>query len=147
MTLTKHSVEQIRSVKQSLAVLPSPSSEVNGVTVHKAIAMLADEIQALRDKGYTYPMIADILTTNGIRISGRTLGTYMSRLKNSGTAKPTHKRKATTPSSQGMADKTVGSPKRGKPAIAAVAPLVNTSPLSREHSSARFSPVPDSDDI
>ncbi|MES2257436.1 MAG: hypothetical protein V4724_02900 [Pseudomonadota bacterium] len=142
-----HSIEKILNVKQSLAALPRASREATRVPAYKAVAMLADEIQALQEKGYTYLMIAEILTTNDIKISGGTLRNYMSRLKNPQLHKAVRKRKMANISSARTTKESVNTKSSDKPLITAPPAVVSNPPLSRQYSSARFTPAPDTDDI
>lgn len=75
--MARYSLEQFRQLRQSLAELPPRETNMSAIAV---IALLADDIRALKARGYTNAMVADMLTARGIPISHATLRTYLSRI-------------------------------------------------------------------
>lgn len=136
--VAKHNVELVEQLRQSLLNRPAPAEKATALSSQKIVAKIADEVRALQAQGYTYAMIAAILSAGGLRISGGTLCTYMSRTKNHGGQKP----KTTGPApsrvvSPGATDR---NSENGQYQGALV-----LGPLTQ--SSARFTPAPDTEDI
>lgn len=136
--MAKHSVKLIEQLKQSLTALPVPVVEATALSAQQAVALLADEILALRAKGLTYATIAAMLSASGFRISGGTLCTYMSRTKSNGaTERKSNRRQHTDTGLPGPT--TRNSPETADRSRTAIGPVTQ--------SSARFSPAPDTEDI
>lgn len=119
--MAQYSVEKIRQLRQALTALPPRET---GVSAMAAIAQLADDIRALKARGYTHAMIAELLTAQGIPISHATLRTYLSRIGR--TRQPKIKPKAE---------------------LAGRAPAANHPPLTPPASSGRFTVLPDTEDL
>lgn len=134
--MAKHNVELIEQLRQSLVNRPPPAMKSTALSAQKIVASLTDEVRALQEQGYTYAMIAAILSASGLRISGGTLCTYMSRIKN-----PTSR-------------KTKG-PVRSAPKVDSLGAQGQASEYGKHaspigsviQSSARFTPAPDTEDI
>jgi hypothetical protein len=136
--VAKHNVKLIEQLKQSLESLPAPAVEATALSAQQAVAMLSDEIRALQAKGYTYAMIAALLSARGLRISGGTLCTYMSRTRNrDAPGNKANRRPAIKAAISGSTDRTPENEKVRSPS--AVGPVIQ--------SSAKFSPAPDTEDL
>jgi hypothetical protein len=119
--MARYCLEQIRQLRQALA--ESPPQET-GMSTMAAIALLADDIRALKARGYTLAMVADMLTAQGIPISHATLRTYLSRI-----GRPRQPKRK---------------PKAG---LAGKSPASNGPPLTPLASSGRFAVRPDTEDL
>ncbi|WP_150119029.1 hypothetical protein [Massilia sp. NR 4-1] len=136
--MAKHSVKLIEQLRQSLESLPPPAMEATALSAQQAVTMLAEEVRALQAKGYTYIMIAALLSASGLRISSGTLCTYMSRTRNRDAPKNKSKGRPTTQAiGPGSSDRTSEKEKHGS--ASTVRPLTQ--------SSAKFTPAPDTDDL
>lgn len=138
--MAKHSVELVQQLKQSLGDMPQPDRSGAPISAHQAVAMLADEVRGLQDKGYTYAMIAEVLSAGGLKIAGGTLCTYMSRLARSRTYPTSNGRPLSKPlaSHSDTVSKTVSKLPNTNANIGASPTL---------QSSAKFSPAPDTEDL
>lgn len=119
--MVRYSLEQFRQLRQSLAELPPRETSMSAIAV---IALLADDIRALKARGYTNAMVAEMLTARGIPISHATLRTYLSRI---GRTRP---------------------PKRKPKAdVAGKTPASSGPPPTHPVSSGRFAVRPDTEDL
>ena len=136
--VAKHNVELVEQLRQSLLNRPAPDVKATALSSQKIVAKLADEVRTLQAQGYTYAMIAAILSASGLRISGGTLCTYMSRIKNHGGQKTRASGHAAPKvASLGASNRTSGNEKHQ--GASPIGPLTQ--------SSARFTPAPDTEDI
>ncbi|WP_241136323.1 hypothetical protein [Achromobacter insuavis] len=97
MTLT---VESIEKLKTELDQLPEIDDRKRVLNKREAIAMLVDDVDALRKKGYTYEEIADVLTKHNLAITAATLKGYLSKARSVRPRKPRQKA-ATQPANVG----------------------------------------------
>lgn len=119
--MAQYSVEKIRQLRQALTELPPHETSVSAMA---AIAQLADDIRALKARGYTNALVVEILTAQGIPVSHATLRTYLSRIERS--RQPKRKSKYET---------------------AGRTPAGNHPPLISPASSGRFTVRPDTEDL
>ncbi|WP_203564869.1 hypothetical protein, partial [Bordetella pseudohinzii] len=61
--------------------LPAVEDDARPVNKSEAVKMLVQQIAALHARGYTYEMIASILSAKGLQISVASLKTYLGRAK------------------------------------------------------------------
>jgi hypothetical protein len=78
--LVKYSAEQLGDIAAKLRQLP-PVTDSKTLTKRDAVAVLAEEILALKDRGYTLDQIAEALGNSGLQISTPTLKNYLNRTK------------------------------------------------------------------
>ncbi|KFL87359.1 hypothetical protein AmDm5_3114 [Acetobacter malorum] len=78
MAKNKFTEEQISEVAKALRSVPKKKVKPSAFSKRQAVEKLESEITKLRDKGYSLPEIADILTQNGIAIQAGTLRNYAS---------------------------------------------------------------------
>jgi hypothetical protein len=76
MALTVAAVDAIRS---DLAAIPAKDESAREVTRLEAIARMRGEIFALRDRGYSWLEVAEIVSSKGCRVTAATLRTELSR--------------------------------------------------------------------
>ena len=71
----------------------APKCRVEEVSTLEAIRMLAPQIHAMQTKGYALGAIAEMLSGNGVPVTGATLKSYLSEVKTAGGRKSDRKRK------------------------------------------------------
>ena len=76
MTLTVAVVDAIRA---DLAAVPPKDASAREVTRLEAISRMRGEVLALREGGYTWQEIADMVSGKGCRVTAATLSTELSR--------------------------------------------------------------------
>ena len=76
MRLTVAAIEAIRA---DLAAVPPKDESAREVTRLEAIARVRGEVMALRDRGYSWQEVAEMLSTKGCRVTAATLRTELSR--------------------------------------------------------------------
>ncbi len=76
----KYSAEQLEAVAAELRQLP-PVKNAKTLSKQDAIRVLAEELLALKSRGYTLDQIAEALGQRGIEISTPTLKNYLNRTK------------------------------------------------------------------
>lgn len=74
--MVKHTLRQIRALKEKLAQLPPVEIEAQELTTLEALKMLRPEVTALQRKGYSLDMIAKVLEANGFTVTATTLKRY-----------------------------------------------------------------------
>jgi hypothetical protein len=79
--IVKHKIEQIRSLKEMLAQLPTIEVEATEVSTLEAVKLLRPEVISLQRKGYSFEMIAKILDEHGFAVTASTLKKYRSARK------------------------------------------------------------------
>lgn len=89
--LMKYSAQQLEAVATKLRQLP-PVQDAKTHSKRDAIRVLATEIRALRDRGYTLDQIAEALGKNGLEISTPTLKNYLGRAKAKASKAPRKRR-------------------------------------------------------
>ena len=82
MTLTVAVVDAIRA---DLAAVPPKDASAREVTRLEAISRMRGEVLALREGGYTWQEIAEMVSSKGCRVTAATLSTEM--LRKPGTSK------------------------------------------------------------
>lgn len=96
-------VADIKKLVEELEALPPVENDARHVNKSEAVKMLVQQILALHERGYTYEMIAHILSQKGLPISAASLKTYLGRAK---AATKTRKKPAKKDSSSGNAEAT-----------------------------------------
>jgi predicted DNA-binding protein (UPF0251 family) len=86
-------VEQIETIAAKLRALPPIENKKRFVSKQESIKMLASEIDALRERGYTLEQVAELLTADHLEIGTSTLKSYLQRSQSS-SKKAKIKRKA-----------------------------------------------------
>jgi len=77
-----YSEDEIARIGAQLKAIPAPErKKTSAISKQDAILALADEINALRTKGYTLPEITEVLNTAGLVITRQTLQGYLLRAK------------------------------------------------------------------
>ena len=76
MTLTVAVVDAIRA---DLAAVPPKDERAREVTRLEAISRMRGEVMALRERGYTWQELAEIVSSKGCRVTAATLRTELSR--------------------------------------------------------------------
>lgn len=74
-------VADIKKLVEELEALPPVENDARPVNKSEAVKMLVQQIAALQARGYTYEMIAHILSQKGLQISAASLKTYLGRAK------------------------------------------------------------------
>lgn len=74
-------VADIKKLVRELDALPAVENDARPVNKSEAVKMLVQQIAALQSRGYTYEMIAHILSQKGLPISAASLKTYLGRAK------------------------------------------------------------------
>jgi hypothetical protein len=74
-----HTVKQVEALRMTLSALPPIDDGERELSKRQAIAMLARDIRDLQRKGYTYEMIAQALSSNGLDMSVATLKSYITK--------------------------------------------------------------------
>ena len=83
MTLTVAVVDAIRA---DLAAVPPKDASAREVTRLEAISRMRGEVMALRERGYTWQELAEMVSSKGCRVTAATLRTELSR--KGGASKP-----------------------------------------------------------
>jgi predicted DNA-binding protein (UPF0251 family) len=76
-------VEQIETIAAKLRALPPIENKKRFVSKQESIKMLASEIDALRERGYTLEQVAELLTADHLEIGTSTLKSYLQRSQSS----------------------------------------------------------------
>jgi len=71
----------------------APQCRVEEVSTLEAIRMLAPQIHAMQTKGYALGAIAEMLSGNGVPVTGTTLKSYLNEVKTAGGRKSDRRRK------------------------------------------------------
>jgi hypothetical protein len=74
-----HTVKQMEALRMTLSAMPPIDDGERELSKRQAIAMLARDIRDLQRKGYTYEMIAQALSSNGLDMSVATLKSYITK--------------------------------------------------------------------
>lgn len=78
MSITLESIEKLQQSLRELPVVEDKSRELNK---QEAVALLVDEVEGLKKKGYSLEQIAGLLTEGGFAIKPPTLKSYLSRAR------------------------------------------------------------------
>jgi len=89
MTLTVAVVDAIRA---DLAAVPPKDASAREVTRLEAISRMRGEVLALREGGYTWQEIAEMVSSKGCRVTAATLSTEMLRKPGTSKTKPRDRR-------------------------------------------------------
>ena len=89
MALTVAVVDAIRA---DLAAVPPKDASAREVTRLEAIARMRGEVMALREGGYTWQEIAEMVSSKGCRVTAATLSTEMLRKPGASKTKPRDRR-------------------------------------------------------
>ena len=89
MTLTVAVVDAIRA---DLAAVPPKDASAREVTRLEAISRMRGEVMALREGGYTWQEIAEMVSSKGCRVTAATLSTEMLRKPGTSKTKPRDRR-------------------------------------------------------
>ncbi len=65
----KYTVETVGAIAEKLKALPKVETTKQEVSKSEAVRLLSKEIRAMQKKGYTFRMIAEILTSNELSIT------------------------------------------------------------------------------
>jgi hypothetical protein len=97
---SKIRLDAIERIKQALQSLPEHHDQE--VTKTQAIRMLIPEIQAIRSRGYSLPVIIELLSEHGVAITVPSLKTMLSPSRRDGDGKQKRKakRKAAPPAAK-----------------------------------------------
>ena len=76
MTLTVAVVDAIRA---DLAAVPPKDERAREVTRLEAISRMRGEVMSLRERGYTWQEVAEMVSSKGCRVTAATLRTELSR--------------------------------------------------------------------
>ena len=124
MSRAKYTTEQGQAIAAKLREMPAVEKE-QYLSKQGLVRLLAEEIKALQDRGYSLEQIRESLRGEGLSITMPTLKNYLQR------AKPVKKAPAKKAPAKKPGD---------TPAAARVQRQAHTSPVT-------FTPIPDSDDI
>jgi hypothetical protein len=80
-------VAQIEDLRRKLEQLPPQHSAKREVTKREAVALMADQVTKLQQRGYAMDDIANFLSTNGLAMSVQTLKSYLSRARHTAQTK------------------------------------------------------------
>ena len=89
MALTVAVVDAIRA---DLAAVPAKDESAREVTRLEAIARMRGEIVALRERGYSWEEVAEMVSGKGCRVTAATLRTELSRKGGASKPKPRDRR-------------------------------------------------------
>ncbi|MBF8164261.1 hypothetical protein IVE04_24155 [Pseudomonas mendocina] len=99
MSITLESIEKLQ---ESLRELPEVEDKSRELNKQEAVALLVDEVELLKKKGYSLEKIAELLTEGGLEIKPPTLKSYLSKAragrKPKRSVKPKVARRPATPS-------------------------------------------------
>lgn len=98
MALTVASVDAIR---ERLAAIPAKDDSARELTRQEALTRMADEIQSLRGRGYSWKEVASIVSREGCQVTPGALKTGLSR--RGLTPKPKRRRPESPPSAPAAA--------------------------------------------
>jgi hypothetical protein len=76
-------IEQVETLAAKLRTLPPIENKKRFVSKQESIKMLANEIDALRKRGYTLEQVAELLTADHLEIGTSTLKSYLQRSQSS----------------------------------------------------------------
>lgn len=108
MALTVAVVDAIRA---DLAAVPPKDASAREVTRLEAIARMRGEIVALREGGYTWQEIAEMVSSKGCRVTAATLSTEMLRKPGASKAKARDRRTRGSGAKLGVGGVAAPSPK------------------------------------
>lgn len=129
---------EVERLREAMRSLPEVKAENRNLTNQDAVKQLADDIKALRDKGYTWDEVAAFMSKNGIDIKPTTLKSYARRASSVKARKPRQRKAAPAATPPEPVQKTAPVAENPKP---------NKKTPSAPESDARFTPRKDSDDI
>jgi hypothetical protein len=89
MALTVAAVDAIRA---DLAAVPPKEASAREVTRLEAIARMRGEVMALRERGYSWDEVAELLSSKGCRVTAATRRTELSRKGNGSKSKAPERR-------------------------------------------------------
>lgn len=78
MSITLESIEKLQ---ESLRELPEVEDKSRELNKQEAVALLVDEVELLKKKGYSLEKIAELLTEGGLEIKPPTLKSYLSKAR------------------------------------------------------------------
>ncbi len=140
MTLTVAVVDAIRA---DLAAVPPKDESAREVTRLEAISLMRGEIVALRERGYTWEEVAEMVSGKGCRVTATTLRTELSRKATASKPKTRHRRS----SGSGAQDPGGGGKPAGggiaPPSVKASPPPARPNPEVKKESPAPAKPVTD----
>jgi hypothetical protein len=84
-------VAQVDDLRRKLEELPPQESAKREVSKQEAVALMADQVAKLQQRGYAMDEIANFLTANGLPVSVQTLKSYLSRARRTGRTKQRRK--------------------------------------------------------
>jgi len=84
-------VAQVEDLRRKLEELPPQNTEKREVSKQEAVALMADQVAQLQQRGYAMDEIAHFLTNNGLPMSVQTLKSYLSRARRTGRSKQRRK--------------------------------------------------------
>lgn len=90
MRITLATIDDLR---RKLDELPPQAATHRAISKQEAVALLAKEVAALQNRGYTMDEIANVLSNNGLPVAVSTLKSYLSRAKSpskKASTKPRH---------------------------------------------------------
>ena len=144
-----YTAAQIDAIREKLRSLPEIDDNRRELNKQQAVQRMADEVGALRARGYSLQQNVDLLASDGVQISAHSLKTYLTKAKS--TSRQKHRRKdqskAEKPPEQSLAQEKSPTTARssGKPATTPPRqPDRNEAAATR---SSSFTPRPDTDDI
>ncbi len=140
MTLTVAVVDAIRA---DLTAVPPKDESAREVTRLEAIARMRGEVMALRERGYTWQEVAEMVSSKGCRVTAATLRTELSR--KAGASKPKVRDRRPSGSGAQDADRCAKPPGGGKapPSVKASPPPARPNPAAKKESPPPAKPVPD----
>ena len=74
-------VAQVDDLRRKLDEIPPQNSAKREVSKQEAIALMADQVAKLQQRGYAMDEIAHFLSSNGLAMSVQTLKSYLSRAR------------------------------------------------------------------
>lgn len=77
----KVTLKTVEAIAEQLRGLPEQKPEQREVGKQEAVAVLKDDIEAVRARGYSYEQIAEYLKGGGLDIGGAALKSYLTRAK------------------------------------------------------------------
>lgn len=144
-----YTAAQIDAIREKLRSLPEIDDNRRELNKQQAVQRMADEVGALRARGYSLQQIVDLLASDGVQISVHSLKTYLTKAKSTPRQKQRRKdqSKIEKPLGQPSAQvKSTGTaPLSGKP-VSTPPRQPNRDEATTTRSSS-FTPRPDTDDI
>lgn len=77
----KYKIDDVKKLGEKLKALPKIEVKPTEVNRQDAVKLLLPEIVSLQARGYTLNQVSEILSKDGIEISGSTLRSYLQRAK------------------------------------------------------------------